>query len=126
MPISEILKQIDAEIDRLTMVRKILAGETAQPRRGGKRTLSADARQRIGEAQRRRWAAKRTPVVTVLPPVIPRTRAAQSRAVVSCTTALSGAVPAGPVAVRAADVLARVLTPPPPRRGVLDAANFLN
>jgi hypothetical protein len=99
--------------------------DVARPRMAGKRTLSADARQRIAEAQRRRWAAKRTPVVNVVPPVIPRTRAAQSRAVVSCTTALSGAVPAGPIAVRAADVPARVLTPPPPRRGVLDAANFL-
>jgi hypothetical protein len=33
----------------------------------------------------------------------------------------------GPIAVRAADVPVRVvLPPPPPCRGILDAANFLN
>jgi hypothetical protein len=91
------------------------------------RTLSAEARRRIGEAQRRRWAAEKTPVVTVLEPVVRRTRATQPRAVVPAPTALTASVPKGPIAVRAADVPVRVLLPPPPpRRGILDAANFLS
>jgi hypothetical protein len=127
MPISEILKQIDAEIARLKQVRDILAGKPPAPKLKAKRTLSAAARQRIGEAQRRRWAAEKTPVVTVLEPVVRRTRATQPRAVVPATTALTASVPQVPIAVRAADVPVRVLLPtPPPRRGILDAANFLN
>ena len=52
MSIPEILKQIDAEIARLKQVRDILADETSAPKLKAKRTLSAEARQRIGEAQR--------------------------------------------------------------------------
>jgi hypothetical protein len=127
MSISEILQQIDAEIARLKRVRHILAGETPAPKPKAKRIVSAEARQRIGEAQRRRWAAQKTPVVAVLEPVVRRTRAAQPKAVVPATTALTASVPMGPIAVKAADVPVRVtLPPPPPRRGILDAANFLN
>ena len=127
MPIAEILKQIDAEIERLKQVRNILAGETPAPKLKAKRTLSAEARQRIGEALRRRRAAEKTLMVTVLEPVVRRTRATQPRAVVPATTALTASVPKGPIAVRAADIAVRVLLPPPPpRRGILDAANFLN
>jgi hypothetical protein len=127
MPISEILKQIDAEIARLKQVRNILADDTPVPKPKVKRTLSAEARRRIGEAQRRRWAAEKTPVVTVLEPVVRRTRAIHPKAVVPATTALTASVPMGPVAVRAADVPVRVtLPPPPPRRGILDIANFQN
>jgi hypothetical protein len=54
MPIPEILKQIDAEIARLKQVRSILARETPASKPKTKRTLSAEARQRIGDAQRRR------------------------------------------------------------------------
>ncbi|MEA2263278.1 MAG: hypothetical protein QOJ51_6103 [Acidobacteriaceae bacterium] len=61
MTIPEILKQIDAEIARLTPVRNIHADETPAPNLKAKRTLSAEARQRIGEAQRRRGAAEKTP-----------------------------------------------------------------
>ena len=126
MPIPEILKQIDAEIARLKQVRQILAGETV-PKLNAKRTLSAEARQRIGEAQRRRRAAEKTPVVTVLEPVVRRTRATQPRVVVPATTALTASVPKGPIAVRAADIPVRVLLPPPPpRRSILDVANFLS
>jgi hypothetical protein len=125
MTIPEILKQIDAEIARLKQVRNILADETPAPNLKAKRTLSAEARQRIGEAQRR--AVEKTPVVTVLKPVVRRTRAAQPRAVVPATTALTTSVPMGPIAVRAADVPVRVLLPPAlPRRGILDVANFLS
>jgi hypothetical protein len=68
MPISEILKQIDAEIARLKQVRNILAGKPPAPKPAAKRTRSA-----------------------------------------------------------AADVPVRVALPsPPPRRGVLDVANFLS
>jgi hypothetical protein len=127
MRLPEILKQIDAEIARLKEVRTILAGETPVPKLKAKRTLSAEARERIGEAQRRRRTAEKIPVVTVLEPVVRRTRTAQPRAVVPATTALTASVPKQPIAVRAADVPVRVVPPPPPpRRGVLDAANFLS
>ena len=56
MSIPEIPMQIDAEIVRLKQVRNILADETSVPKLKAKRTLSAEARQRIGEAQRRRRA----------------------------------------------------------------------
>jgi hypothetical protein len=127
MSIPEILTQLDAEIARLKQVRNILADETSAPKLKAKRRLSAEARQRIGEAQRRRRAAERTPAVTILEPVVRRPRAAQPRAVFPATTALTASVPKGPIAVRAADVPVRVLLPPPaPSRGILDAANFLN
>jgi hypothetical protein len=127
MPIPEILKQIDAEIARLKQLRHILAGESPVSKPTAKRTRSAETRQQIGGTLRQRRAAEETPVVTVLEPVVRRKRASQPRAVVPATTALTATVPTGPIAVRAADVPVRVLLlPPPPRRNVLDAANFLN
>jgi hypothetical protein len=71
MAIEHILTQIDSEIARLTQARKILASigntTTTTPRKGAKaaakarsgkkRFLSAEARKRIADAQRRRWAA---------------------------------------------------------------------
>jgi hypothetical protein len=127
MPISEILKQIDAEIAWLKQVRDILAGKRPASKPAAKRTRFAAVRQPIGEVPRRPGAVEKAPIVTVLEPVVRRTRAAQPRAVVPATTALTATVPMGPIAVRAADVPVRVvLPPPPPRRGILDAANFLN
>jgi hypothetical protein len=127
MPIPEILKQIDAEIERLKQVRDILAGKPPASKPTAKRTRFAAVRQPIGAVPRRTRAVEKTPVITVLEPVVRRTRAAQPRAVVLATTALTATVPTGPIAVRAADVPVRVvLPPPPPRRGILDAANFLN
>jgi hypothetical protein len=127
MPISEIVKQIDAEIARLKQVRDIFAGKLPASKPAAKRTRFAAVRQPIGEVQRRPSAVEKTTVVTVLEPVVRRTRAAQPRAVVAATTALTATVPMGPIAVRAADVPVRVVPPPPPpRRGILDAANFLN
>jgi hypothetical protein len=127
MPILEILKQIDAEIARLKQVRNILGGKAPAPKLKAKRTRSAAERQPIGEVPRRPRAVEKAPVVTVLEPVVRRTRATQPRAVVPATIALTASVPKGPIAVRAADVPVRVvLPPPPPRRGILDAANFLN
>jgi hypothetical protein len=126
MLISEMLKQIDGEIARLKQVRDILAGKPPASKPAAKRTRFAAVRQPIGEVSRRPRAVERAPVVTVLAPVVRRTRAAQPR-VVRATTALTGSVPQGPIAVRATDVPVRVtLPPPPPRRGILDAANFLN
>jgi hypothetical protein len=127
MPIPEILKQIDAEIARLKQVRNILADKPPASKPAAKRTRFAAVRQPIGEVPRRPRAVEKAPVVTVLEPVVRRTRAAQPRAVVPAATALTATVPMGPIAVRAADVPVRVvLPPPPPRRGILDAANFLN
>jgi hypothetical protein len=127
MPISEILKQIDAEIARLKQVRNILAGDTPAPKPAAKRTRIPEARQPNGKVPRRPRTVERAPVVTVLEPVVRHKRAALLKAVVPAATALTATVPMGPIAVRAADVPVRVvLPPPPPRRGILDAANFLN
>ncbi|MGH9599449.1 MAG: hypothetical protein ACRD27_06265 [Terracidiphilus sp.] len=69
-----ILAQIDSEIARLTQVRSLLAnaGDIAvtvnnsnskvkkapvKAKTGKRRPLSAEARKRIAEAQRKRWAA---------------------------------------------------------------------
>lgn len=71
MSIETILAEIDAEIARLTQVRSLLAGtrtvsssatkvKTSKgPGRKKKRVLSADARKRIADAQRKRWAAQK-------------------------------------------------------------------
>jgi hypothetical protein len=73
MAIENILAQIDSEIARLSQARKLLAslgGATsttagkakkavakAKPRK--KHVLSPEARKRIADAQRKRWAAQR-------------------------------------------------------------------
>ena len=74
MTIDSIIAEIDSEIARLTQARNLLAaaGKTksapatsrrAKPsaaKKGGKRrTLSPEARKRIADAQRRRWAAQK-------------------------------------------------------------------
>jgi hypothetical protein len=71
MPTESILSQIDAEIARLTQVRSLLAnsgGDAVQlPEGAGKNSsgirkkhvLSPEARKRIADAQRRRWAAQK-------------------------------------------------------------------
>jgi hypothetical protein len=73
MAIENILTQIDSEISRLKQARALLAGlgtsadgtgrKTAKAARKAKpqkrRALSADARKRIADAQRKRWAAVR-------------------------------------------------------------------
>jgi hypothetical protein len=61
---NKIIAAVDEEIARLQQVRSILAGGGGFPgpfkkRRGGKRTLSAEARERIAAAQRKRWAAQK-------------------------------------------------------------------
>jgi len=73
MAIENILAQIDSEIARLKQARALLAStgtaSTKSVRKAGKaaakgkprkkRVLSADARKRIADAQRKRWAAVR-------------------------------------------------------------------
>jgi len=72
MAIDSIVAQIDAEIARLTQVRALLATTgklatklTAVKTKGAagktrkKRVLSPEARKRIADAQRKRWAAQK-------------------------------------------------------------------
>jgi hypothetical protein len=74
MAIESILAQIDAEIARLTQIRSLLANtgvvakaatapkakKTAAKAKGKKRrVLSPEARKRIADAQRKRWAAQK-------------------------------------------------------------------
>ncbi|HEU5352667.1 MAG TPA: hypothetical protein VFU55_13830 [Terracidiphilus sp.] len=72
MAIAHILAQIDAEIALLKQARNLLAGtgkttstvggraaKTVTGKARKKRVLSAEARKRIADAQRRRWAAQK-------------------------------------------------------------------
>ena len=73
MAIDSILVQIDAEIARLTQVRSLLANtgkvatkvterktkKVANKAAKKGRVLSAEARKRIADAQRKRWAAQK-------------------------------------------------------------------
>ncbi len=73
MAIDSILAEIDSEIARLTQVRRLLSGtgrastsigglasiKTPAKKAAKKRVLSAEARKRIADAQRKRWAAQR-------------------------------------------------------------------
>jgi secreted Zn-dependent insulinase-like peptidase len=71
MTIDSILSQLDSEIARLTQVRSLLANSAktsskfavgkikTQAKRRKKRVLSAEARKRIADAQRKRWAAQK-------------------------------------------------------------------
>ncbi len=71
MAIDSILAQIDSEIAKLTQVRALLAGSGGSPSTTGRKTrkapakakksrvLSPEARKRIADAQRKRWAAQK-------------------------------------------------------------------
>ncbi len=74
MAIESIVAQIDSEIAKLMQVRSLLGNSgkvsarlsalkaevaPAKPKTRKKRVLSAEARKRIADAQRRRWAAQR-------------------------------------------------------------------
>jgi hypothetical protein len=64
MNTSEILSHIDSQIARLKEARNLLAGQdghraTSAPKHAGARFMSAEARKRIGDAQRKRWAKQR-------------------------------------------------------------------
>jgi hypothetical protein len=61
MSINELLSSVDSELTLLKQVRSLLTGDghsaSKAPRK--KRFMSAAARKRIGDAQRKRWAAQR-------------------------------------------------------------------
>lgn len=62
MDTAAVLSSIDAEITKLQQARAVLAGgvkgkPVAAPKKTAKRRLSAEARKRIADAQRKRWAA---------------------------------------------------------------------
>jgi hypothetical protein len=75
MTIDSILSQLDSEISRLTQVRSLLANSAKATTklpvsaavktpslpglRRKKRVLSPEARKRIADAQRKRWAAQK-------------------------------------------------------------------
>jgi hypothetical protein len=70
METKQMLAAIDEEIARLTHARNLLAGHNAGAGRrsgkpalskavGVKRVLSPEARKRIADAQRKRWAAQK-------------------------------------------------------------------
>ena len=82
MDVNRILNQLDTEITRLQQIRSALAGvagvDTSEPKRRGrpkgsktvvsgsapkKRTMSPEARQRIADAQEKRWAAHKKGVL---------------------------------------------------------------
>jgi hypothetical protein len=74
MAIESILTQIDAEIARLTEIRNLLANtdvvaktvtapkakKAAKTKGKKRRVLSPEARKRIADAQRKRWAAQKS------------------------------------------------------------------
>jgi len=63
MNTTELLSQIEAEISVLKQARALLAGNGAsRDRRRGKRTwtMSAEAREKIAAAQRKRWAKQKS------------------------------------------------------------------
>ena len=74
MEITSLLRNIDDEIARLQQARTLLAGTDSPRRRGrppgttnkakttavtAKRTMSAEGRKRIAEAQKARWAKQK-------------------------------------------------------------------
>ena len=66
MAITDIISALDVEINRLQQARNILSslGATSTPAtkpatKKRKRTMSAEVRKRIAEAQRKRWAKQK-------------------------------------------------------------------
>jgi hypothetical protein len=63
MSINEILPSIDSEIAVLKQVRALLVGSGGTAARGKRvkkhHTMSAEARERIAAAQRKRWALQK-------------------------------------------------------------------
>jgi hypothetical protein len=63
MTLENILASIDSEIAQLKQTRALLSSDgtkkTATPATPKKRKMSAAARKRIGDAQRKRWAKQK-------------------------------------------------------------------
>jgi hypothetical protein len=60
--IERILAELDNEISHLQQVRSLLTKDGAKPSTAkvkGKRKMSAEARKRIADAQRKRWAKQK-------------------------------------------------------------------
>ena len=92
MDSQSIIAALDAEIEALRQARAVLlqsdqTGETsrrrsAKPRKSAKRVLSPEARKRIADAQRKRWAkARRGKKTTAAAPAKGAKKAAKKRAV---------------------------------------------
>jgi hypothetical protein len=60
MNADELVVALNEEIARLKEVRRLLSGENeaAPGRKPGQRRLSAEARKRMSEAQRKRWKSR--------------------------------------------------------------------
>lgn len=58
MDINEVVADLDKEVARLQQARALLSGSVnrTKPTTPKRRRLSADARRKIAEAQKRRWA----------------------------------------------------------------------
>jgi hypothetical protein len=106
----EIIAAIEAEIQRLQQVGNLISGLSGTQRGGrrpagsvrkAKRTLSAEAREKIAAAQRKRWAKQKKVTVTKLPPKHAPAKRPRKPVVLKKKTALSGNVPSGPVAAPA-------------------------
>ena len=106
----EIIAAIDAEILRLQEVRNLISGLGGTKRRGrppagsarkAKRTLSAEAREKIAVAQRKRWAKQKKVTVTKLPPKHAPAKRPRKPVALKTKTALTAKVPNGPVATPA-------------------------
>ena len=106
----EIIAAIDAEILCLQQVRNLISdlGGTKRGNRPpagsalkAKRTLSAEAREKIAAAQRKRWAKQEKVTVTKLPPKHAPVKRPRTPVALKTKTALTGRVPSGPVAAPA-------------------------
>jgi hypothetical protein len=111
----QIIAAIDAEIARLQLARTLIAQSdtpktsdrlaTAISNAGKRKTrkLSADARERIAAAQRKRWAEQKKPAAITVTRVAPR-EAPKRRApkpVAKPETPLTAKIPDGPIAAPA-------------------------
>jgi hypothetical protein len=60
MSMNDLLSSVDSEITLLKQVRSLLSSDgSGAPRAPRKHVMSAAARKRIGDAQRKRWAAQK-------------------------------------------------------------------
>ena len=56
MDIKQIIIEVDKKIALLKQIRELLAGTSINDPEPKRRTLSAEARKKIADAQRKRWA----------------------------------------------------------------------
>jgi hypothetical protein len=132
MRLTEILAWLDEEIDRLHQARNLLAGKPAQSRRQPKRTVPArKAAPALKKAAKVRGPKLQVPVypakvaeptkTTQRKPRAPVHRVARPPKTEIPSGALSGPVPAGPVAVSAHEAQKSKERAAGPQPGVLPA-----